>query len=98
MLRDRYHFECKCLVCSNENWLNVSVVVNLSIDPLYKEGIKLSTMKWDEIRKLPREAVENFEKKAIEFLEKYDRFHPVVDTMRMQQALLRAWNILSVRY
>lgn len=73
-------------------------VLDFSNDPMYKEAIKLSTMTSNEIRKLSRETVDGYEKKAILFLEKYDRLHPVNATMRIGETLLGVWNLLSLRY
>lgn len=87
-LKERYRFECKCFVCSNEIWSPLNNVLDFSNDPIYKEAVKLSTMTATQVRKLPRDAVADFEKKAAEFLQKYDRLHPVNATMSIGETLL----------
>lgn len=93
----RYHFQCKCFICVTEEWSSTADVLDLKNDPLYKEAIVLYTMNKKDIREWPREEIEYHEKKAAEFLEKYNRFHPVIDTIAIQEVLLFMWNILSSR-
>lgn len=71
--------------------------VDLSDDPVYNDAIKPGTMTVNAIRKLSNNEITKHEKRAIEFLEKYDRFHPVNDTICMQDTLRLMWNILAMR-
>lgn len=94
----RYHFRCKCFVCINNVWHILTGTVNASDDPIYDEAIEPAWMTPDDFRKLPRDEIQNYEKKGIEFLEKYNRFHPIQDTMYMQDNLLNEWIVLSSRF
>ncbi|XP_055298565.1 SET and MYND domain-containing protein 4-like [Sitodiplosis mosellana] len=97
-LDERYHFKCECFLCTSELWTPLTNEVNLSRDPLYEFGLQPSAMTIKRFRKLTRSEVLSYEKKAIEFLEKYDRFHPVNDTIVMQNNLQIMWNVLASRY
>lgn len=72
--------------------------MTLSGDPLYKAGIKPYEMKVQAFRKQSRETIAEQEKKAIEFLEQHDRYHPVHDTIAMQGNLIGMWSMLTSRY
>lgn len=95
-LQDRYFFKCECLVCSGM-WEALANEVDLSDDSAYNDGMKPALLKANEIRKLSNDDIAKYEKKAYEFLEKYDHFHPVNDTICMQGSLRCMWNILSMR-
>lgn len=71
--------------------------VDLSDDAAYNDGMKPGLLKVNEIRELSNNEIAKHEKKAFEFLEKYDRFHPVNDTICMQDCLRCMWNALSMR-
>lgn len=96
LLEDRYFFKCECLVCSGM-WEPLVNEIDLSDDPIYDDAIKPGRMTANEIRKLSANEIAKYEKKAIEFLEEYDRFHPVNDTICMQDTLRYVWNILAMR-
>lgn len=78
-------------------WEPLVDAVDLSDDPVYDDGMKPGLMRVNEIRKLSTNEITKHEKKAIEFLEKYDRFHPVNDTICMQDSLRCMWNVLAMR-
>lgn len=71
--------------------------IDLSDDPLYIDGMQPYTMTHAEIRKLPQSIIDRYEKSAIDFLTKYDRFHPVNDTICMQANLQMFWNVIATR-
>lgn len=72
--------------------------IDLSDDPLYHEAMQPSTMTHAKIRKLPSSTFDRYEKNAIDFLTKYDRFHPVNDTICMQANLQMIWNVIATRF
>lgn len=78
-------------------WEPLVKEVDLSDDPVYDDGMKPAMMRANEIRKLSNDDIAKHEKKAFEFLEKYDRFHPVNDTICMQDSLRCMWNVLAMR-
>ncbi|XP_031628272.1 SET and MYND domain-containing protein 4-like [Contarinia nasturtii] len=96
-LQLRYHFECECMLCTNDDWSPLTDEVDFSDDPLYTIGMKPFCMTVKELRKLSRSQIQQYEKNAIDFLVKYGRFHPVNDTMGMQNTLLIMWNVLAAR-
>lgn len=55
-----------------------------------------NTTIWNDDQKASE--IREHEKKAIEFLLKYDRFHPVNDTIAVQNNLHIMWNVLAYRY
>lgn len=71
--------------------------IDLSDDPKYKDAMKPYMMTAQAIRKLSQSEISNMEKKEIAFLEKYNRFHPVNDTICMQDVLRTVWNVLAMR-
>lgn len=61
------------------------------------EAIQPLLMTAQEFRKLSRHQIGNYEQKAIEFLEKYNEFHPIFDTACMQANLRIMWTVLASR-
>lgn len=97
-LDNRYHFKCECFTCSNEIWSQLAGAVNCTQDTLYIKAIELVFMTAHEVRNLSREQIDNYEAKAIEFLEKYDTIHPVNDTIAIQKTLQIVWVLLASRF
>lgn len=97
-LETRLFYQCKCLVCSSEDWSPMTREINFSDDPLYIRGTLLYMMSQDTIRELPRAKIDEYEQCAIDFLTKYDRFHPVEDTITMQLNLHMLWYVISTRF
>lgn len=91
-LENQYRVICKCQLCSNEMWAPLVDRVNVREDSLWKEGIAPILMQTDAFRKLSLDKIENHEKKAIEFLTKYNDQHPIRDTISMQECLQIVWN------
>lgn len=85
-------------MCTSNDFSLLAQEVNFSDDILYEIGIQPSGMTIKELRKLHRSQILEYEKKAIEFLLKYDRFHPVNDTIGMQNNLHIMWHVLASRY
>lgn len=97
-LDNRYHFKCECFTCSNEIWSHLAGAVNCTQDILYINAIEPIFMTAQEVRNLPKDRIESYEAKAIEFLEKYDTIHPVNDTIAMQKTLQIVWILLASRF
>lgn len=72
--------------------------MDFSDDMLYTNGIQPSNLTLERFRKVPRRLIEGYQKNSIDFLTKYDRFHPVNDTICMQNNLFIMWNILASRF
>lgn len=97
-LDNRYHFKCECFTCSNQIWSQLAGAVNCTQDTLYIKAIEPIFMTAQEVRGLSREEIDNYEAKAIEFLEKYDTIHPVNDTIAMQKTLQIIWILLASKF
>lgn len=97
-LADKYHFKCECLLCSQEEHLLSEDEVNLFNNPLWKYGVILSYATVKEFREMSREKIESHEEKAINFLNKYNRFHPIDATSALQRTLIIIWNLLASRF
>lgn len=95
-LENQYHYKCGCLICS-DLWEPLLNEVDLSDDPEFDDAIKPIMMTSEAIRKLPQSEIDDKEKKEIGFLEKYKRFHPVNDTVCMQDILRTVWNVRAMR-
>ncbi|XP_055306917.1 SET and MYND domain-containing protein 4-like [Sitodiplosis mosellana] len=96
LLEYHYFFKCKCKLCLNPNW-SIFTGKDLSEGPLYEKAIEPTWMDLNEIRKLTTEELVSYEREAAKFLAKYDRFHPVKDTMMMQHQLHMLWNTFASR-
>lgn len=97
-LDKRYRFKCECFICSNQIWSHLTGGINCTQDPLYQEAIESIFLTSEEFRKLPRERMEHFEGKAIDFLNKFDTIHPVNDTITIQKTLQIIWILLASRF
>lgn len=97
-LENRYQFKCECFVCSNQIWSHLTGGINCTQDPLYQEAIEAILFTPHQFRQMPRERIEYFENKSIEFLEKYDTIHPINDTITIQKALIIVWVLLSSKF
>lgn len=91
-----YFVKCGCIMCENENW-SPFCGGYLSKSPMYERGIEPTWMELDEIRNLTPDKVLSYERDGANFLEKYDRYHPVQDTMMMQHNLHMLWNTFASR-
>lgn len=81
------------MMCSNAS----IVGKDFSKNPMYERGIEPTWMDLDEIRNLTPDKVLSYERDGANFLEKYDRYHPVQDTMMMQHNLHMLWNTFASR-
>lgn len=97
-LDSRYHFKCDCFICSNSIWSQLAGAVDCTQDILYVKAIEPIFMTAQEVRDLSSEQIENYEKKSIEFLEKYDTIHPVNDTIAIQKTLQIMWALLASKF
>lgn len=97
-LDKRYQFKCECFICSNQIWSHLTGGINCTQDSLYQEAIESIFLTSEEFRKLPRERMEHFEGKAVDFLNKYDTIHPVNDTITIQKTLTIVWILLASRF
>lgn len=93
-----YHFKCDCMVCANKTWSPSSNELDFTEDPLYREAVQPIDMTVQLFRKQAPAGIEAFERNDIAFLEKYDRFHAVSDTIALQATLFGMWNVLFSRY
>lgn len=98
LLKTRYFYDCACIICKTEDWNPLKDECDFSGDPLYKIAMKPSAITVEEFRTLPRSRIREIENKSIDFLVKYERFHPVNDTMTMQINLQIMWNVLASRH
>lgn len=90
-LSKRHYIQCKCEFCWDDIWSPPTNENNLRDDPLWCDGILGIFRRLEEFRCLPLDTIENYEKNAIAFLEKYDDRHPVRDTVSMQECLRILW-------
>lgn len=97
LLEVGYDFDCECLVCTNPKRSALISKIEFSANPLFKEAVQPLLMTVQEFRQLSRCQIGNYEKKAIEFLEKYNEFHPIFDTACMQANLRIMWSVLASR-
>lgn len=97
-LETRYHLTCTCNLCTNGVWSPLVDRCNLKEDPQWKDAIAPLFMDVKAFRKLSLDKIENYEKTAIGFLQKYNDRHPVRDTISVQELLQVIWNALVVSY
>lgn len=97
-LENRYQLKCACNLCTNEMWSPMVDRCNLKEVPQWKDAIVPLFMTVTAFRKLSLDEVENYEKKAIDFLRKYNDRHPVKDTISMQELLQIMWNVMATPY
>lgn len=90
--------ECECIMCTSDDFALYPREVNFSQDPLFEFGIKPYTMSMKQFRDLTRNQITEYETKTIAFLNKFDRFHPVNDTVSMEKNLEVMWTILAAVY
>lgn len=97
-LKKRYHLKCTCNLCANEVWAPLVDRCNLKDDPQWKNTIAPLFMNVNAFRELTLEKIEIYEKKAIDFLRKYDDRHPIRDTISIQELLQIMWNAIAAPY
>lgn len=94
-LQNENQFICRCILClSGTSEIDRTVLLQ---DPLYKEGTAPLIKTIKDFRLLPRAETENYEIKAIEFLEKHIQFDPINATLNIQKSLETMWTVLSSR-
>lgn len=98
ILKNRYRLKCACDLCKNDIWSPLVDRCNLKKDPQWKDAIAPLFMNVTAFRKLALVEIENYEKKAIDFLRKYDDRHPVRDTISVQELLQIMWHELASPY
>lgn len=97
-LAKRYLSQCQCNLCMNEIWSPLVDRCNLKDDPHWKQAIVPLFMNVTAFQKLTLDEMEECERKAIDFLRKYDDRHPVRDTISMQELLQIMWNVMASPY
>lgn len=97
-LDDHYHFRCQCALCSFELWTPEVGEIFLMNNELWGMGSAPGSMTIDTIRSIPQHEIENCEDYAIQFLRKFDRFHPVHETVYIHNMLLVLWNLFTSRF
>lgn len=90
------------MLCTENIRLPTAEEVNFTSHELYKNGIALVNGKnaptLMEFRKLSVAKSEEHEKSAIKFLKLFGRFHPIDETINIENALLVMWYILAKNY
>ncbi|XP_055299290.1 SET and MYND domain-containing protein DDB_G0273589-like [Sitodiplosis mosellana] len=86
-IEERYNFECQCSHCSDEPSENVNYVR----DQQWFEAMAPMEMKLKDFRKLSREEIDEYEKKAVELVKKYNDISPC----SIQDNLILIWILLS---
>lgn len=89
--------KCDCVLCEDDDWTTILDEVSLQ-SPLYEDAITPLKMTEKAFRNLFRETMEQYENRAITFLEMYNRFHPLEDTLNVQIVLIIIWNIFATRF
>lgn len=101
-LQRELHFKCECLLCTETIRLPTDDEVNFTTNELYKNGLALvkgeDAPTLEEFRKLPVAVIEQHEESAIKFLKLFGRFHPIKETINIENALLIMWYILVKDY
>lgn len=92
-----YNIECECIICTNQNRSKVTMAIDFTENALFLETIKPATTPVPEFRKWSRSKIGQHEKKVIEFLEKYNEFHPNHGVRVVQGFLVMMWHILATR-
>lgn len=65
---------------------------------LWELGSAPGSMTIETLRTIAQQELENHEDSAIKFLEKYDRFHPVNETVYIHNVLLVLWNLFTSQF
>lgn len=91
------NFPCQCIICANAKSSQFLSKISFSENALYKEAVQPLFLTVEQIRQLPRTVINTIENRAIEFLEKYDGFHPNYETINIQGVLGLTWYILASR-
>lgn len=90
--------KCECVLCADDSWTTLLDAVSLTQTPLWKDAITPANMTIKAFRNLSRETMDQYENRAIKFLEMYSRFHPLNDTVSVQMVLILMWNIFATRF
>lgn len=93
-----YHFKCECIICSTDFWMPSQNEVNFTNDELYKTLTDTHKLTVESLRKLSQGKIKFYERNALIFLEKYDRFHPIRETRSVWATLVRMWHVLTTRF
>ncbi|XP_055303097.1 N-lysine methyltransferase SMYD2-A-like isoform X1 [Sitodiplosis mosellana] len=96
--RTEYHFKCECIICSTDFFLPTKYEINFTNTKLYKDIMEANSMTIQAFRKLPREKLKYYEECAIKFLERYDRFHPINETIEVWRILITIWLLFTTRF
>lgn len=91
-----YNFKCECAMCLGN--IQMEPEINFSENPALKRGLKPAFMTVSEFRQLPIEIIKDYEEKAIEFLQQYDRYHPNSASILLQRIWIMIWNFLVTRF
>ncbi|XP_055316116.1 uncharacterized protein LOC129575905 [Sitodiplosis mosellana] len=91
------HMKCECNLCSGDAWTMLHDK-SLKQSPFWKDATAAANMTEKAFRALSNETKEYYENRTIKFLEMYDRFHPLNDTLCVQWALIVMWNVLATHF
>lgn len=98
LLSERYHFDCQCLLCTNEYWSILAIGINCTMDPLYNDAVEPILIRVKALREMTMDDVEKHERAAIAFLKKFDNLHPNNDTNTIQKVLQVIWTLFATRF
>lgn len=76
-------------------WSSLLEDLRFRQDPLWTIATEPMRMSIKEIRQLPQDRIQTYERMAIEFLHKYERLHPIYDTVLVQHGLVLMWRALA---
>lgn len=94
MLRD--NFKCECRMCLDK--VQVEPGIYFPEISTLQIGLKPALMAVSEFRQLSLDTIEEYERKAIEFLQQYDQYHPNGASLLLQRAWIVIWNLLVTRF
>ncbi|XP_055299291.1 N-lysine methyltransferase SMYD2-B-like [Sitodiplosis mosellana] len=91
----RYKFKCNCCRCLDDEPSSPPTKLHVDQDPLWVEVAAVIDMTVKDFWALSSQAIEQYEKKAIELVAKYNSVYPNHDVLFMRDNLMLIWILLA---